>query len=65
VAAMKIENVKENLYVLTGSGPGDTLSGGNTAVFITDRPSNECPTSTYGPSSVIVSNRVHEMSRAR
>lgn len=36
VAAMKIERVRENLYVVTGSGPGDTFSGGNTAVFITD-----------------------------
>ena len=38
IAAMKIEKVKENLYVLTGSGAGeqDTFSGGNVAVFITD-----------------------------
>ena len=34
IAAVQIERVKENLYVITGSGPGDTFSGGNTAVFI-------------------------------
>jgi cyclase len=34
----KIEKVKDNLYVITGSGAEDTtaFSGGNTAVFITD-----------------------------
>jgi cyclase len=36
LAAMKIEKVKDNLYILTGSGVGDTFSGGNAAVFITD-----------------------------
>lgn len=36
LAALKIEKVKEGLYVITGSAPGDTFSGGNTAVFITD-----------------------------
>jgi cyclase len=38
LSATKIEKVKENLYVITGSGAGDTnaFSGGNTAVFITD-----------------------------
>ena len=38
LAATKIEKVKENLYVITGSGAGDqeAFSGGNTAVFITD-----------------------------
>ena len=36
IAATKIERVKEDLYVITGSGPGDSFSGGNTAVFITD-----------------------------
>jgi cyclase len=35
----KIEKVKDNLYVITGSGVAnpDAFSGGNTAVFITDR----------------------------
>ncbi len=35
----KIEKVKENLYVITGSSPvpRETFSGGNTGVFITDR----------------------------
>jgi glyoxylase-like metal-dependent hydrolase (beta-lactamase superfamily II) len=39
LAATRIEKVKENLYVVTGSGIGsmDTFSGGNTAVFVTDR----------------------------
>ncbi|PYS40658.1 MAG: hypothetical protein DMG14_09850 [Acidobacteria bacterium] len=38
LAATKIEKVKDNLYVITGSGAADTnaFSGGNTAVFITD-----------------------------
>jgi cyclase len=36
IAAVQIERVKENLYVITGSSPGDTFSGGNTAVFVTD-----------------------------
>jgi cyclase len=38
VAATKIEKVKDNLYVITGSGAEDTsaFSGGNVAVFITD-----------------------------
>src|SRR5262245_45437691 len=38
IAATKIERVKENLYIITGSGAGDqtAFSGGNTAVFITD-----------------------------
>src|SRR5438876_9212306 len=37
-AAAKIEKLKDNLYVITGSGvdPQDLFSGGNTAVFITD-----------------------------
>src|SRR5215475_694951 len=38
IEAMKIEKVKDNLYVITGSGAADnsTFSGGNVAVFITD-----------------------------
>src|SRR3954469_11819017 len=38
IAAAKIEKVKDNLYVITGSGAEDTsaFSGGNVAVFITD-----------------------------
>jgi cyclase len=38
IEAMKIEKVKDNLYVITGSGADttDTFSGGNVAVFITD-----------------------------
>ncbi len=38
VALTKIEKVKDNLYVITGSGAEDmtVFSGGNTAVFITD-----------------------------
>jgi len=38
IAAAKIEKVKENLYVISGSGAEDTgaFSGGNVAVFITD-----------------------------
>ncbi len=38
LAATKIEKVKDNLYIITGSGAGDTeaFSGGNTAVFITE-----------------------------
>jgi cyclase len=36
--ATKIEKVKDNLYMITGSSPAnrDSFSGGNTAVFITD-----------------------------
>ena len=38
IDATKIEKVKDNLYVITGSGVEDTtaFSGGNVAVFITD-----------------------------
>jgi cyclase len=38
VAATRIEKVKDNLYIITGSGVDDTeaFSGGNVAVFITD-----------------------------
>jgi len=38
LAATKIEKLKDNLYVITGSGAADqsAFSGGNTAVFITD-----------------------------
>jgi len=38
LAATKIEKLKDNLYVITGSGAGDqqAFSGGNVAVFITD-----------------------------
>jgi hypothetical protein len=38
MAATKIEKVKDNLYIITGSGAGapSAFSGGNTAVFITD-----------------------------
>ena len=38
LAATKIEKVRDNLYVVTGSGASDmsAFSGGNTAVFITD-----------------------------
>src|SRR4051794_462774 len=38
LAATKIEKVKENLYIITGSGAEnqDTFSGGDTAGFITD-----------------------------
>ena len=36
--ATKIEKVKDNLYIITGSNPAprEAFSGGNTAVFITD-----------------------------
>ncbi|HTK29558.1 MAG TPA: MBL fold metallo-hydrolase [Vicinamibacterales bacterium] len=36
--ATKIEKVRDNLYMITGSSPAnrDVFSGGNTAVFITD-----------------------------
>src|SRR4029077_6138365 len=38
IGAAKIEKVKDNLYIITGSGAEDTeaFSGGNLAVFITD-----------------------------
>ncbi len=38
LAATKIEKVKDNLYMITGSGLADpnAFSGGNTGVFITD-----------------------------
>jgi len=38
LAATRIEKVKDNLYIITGSTPvpRDAFSGGNTAVFITD-----------------------------
>jgi glyoxylase-like metal-dependent hydrolase (beta-lactamase superfamily II) len=39
IAATKIEKVKDNLYIITGSGAAnpEAFSGGNTAVFITER----------------------------
>ena len=38
IDAMRIQKVKENLYIIAGSGADttDTFSGGNVAVFITD-----------------------------
>ena len=36
LAATKIEKVKDNLYIITGSSDLDAFSGGNTAVFITE-----------------------------
>ena len=38
IKAAQIEKVKDNLYIITGSGADnqDTFSGGNVAVFITD-----------------------------
>ncbi len=38
LAATKIEKVKDNLYIITGSAPAprDAFSGGNTAVLVTD-----------------------------
>jgi glyoxylase-like metal-dependent hydrolase (beta-lactamase superfamily II) len=39
LSATRIEKVKDNLYVITGSGVADrsVFSGGNTAVFVTDQ----------------------------
>ena len=39
IEATKIEKVKDNLYIITGSSPAprETFSGGNTGVFITGR----------------------------
>ena len=39
IEATKIEKVKDNLYIIAGSGAADqtAFSGGNTAVFITDQ----------------------------
>jgi cyclase len=36
IAAMKVERVKDNLYLVTGSSPGDDFSGGNTAVLVSE-----------------------------
>jgi len=36
LAATRIEKVKDNLYIITGSSDLAAFSGGNTAVFITD-----------------------------
>ncbi|MDH4063810.1 MAG: MBL fold metallo-hydrolase [Acidobacteriota bacterium] len=38
LAATKIEKVKDNLYIITGSSPAprETFSGGNVGVFVTD-----------------------------
>jgi glyoxylase-like metal-dependent hydrolase (beta-lactamase superfamily II) len=38
VAAAKMEKIKDNFFIITGSGAGnrDLFSGGNTAVFVTD-----------------------------
>lgn len=39
LAATKIEKVKDNYFIITGSNPGvrDSFSGGNTGVFITEK----------------------------
>lgn len=39
LAATKIEKVKDNLYMITGSSPAprETFSGGNVGVFVTDK----------------------------
>ena len=39
IAAAKLEKVKDNLFIVTGSGTGnrDLFSGGNTAIFVTDQ----------------------------
>jgi cyclase len=37
LSATQLEKVKDNLYIVTGSAPGDAFSGGNTAVFITEK----------------------------
>jgi cyclase len=36
VTAAKLEKIKDNLYIISGSSPGDTFSGGNVAVFVTE-----------------------------
>src|SRR5512138_2554074 len=38
LSATKIEKVKDNLFIVTGSSPAnrDLFSGGNTGVFVTD-----------------------------
>jgi glyoxylase-like metal-dependent hydrolase (beta-lactamase superfamily II) len=36
LSATKVEKVKDNLYIITGSSDLNAFSGGNTAVFITD-----------------------------
>ncbi len=38
-ALMAIQKVKDNLYIIPGGDPSnrDTFTGGNTAVFVTDR----------------------------
>ena len=39
IDAARIEKVKDNLYIITGSSPAnrDTFSGGNVGVFVTDK----------------------------
>jgi cyclase len=54
LAALKIVKVKDGLYVITGSGPGDGFSGGNTAVLLTDAGVTLVDTKLpgFGPSTV-------------
>src|SRR5437879_11396468 len=57
-----IEKLKDNLYVLTSSTPGDqaTFSGGNVAVFITDSGVTLVDTklATWGPAFLDAVKRV-------
>ena len=56
LAKTKIEKVKDNLYIITGSGAEDTsaFSGGNTAVFITETGVTIVDTKLAGWGQVIV-----------
>jgi glyoxylase-like metal-dependent hydrolase (beta-lactamase superfamily II) len=54
--ATKLEKVKDNLYIITGSNPTvrDAFSGGNTAVFITDNGVVLVDTKLHGWGQVIL-----------
>jgi len=54
--ATQIEQVKDNLYVITGSSPNDrnAFSGGNTGVFVTDEGVTIVDTKLAGWGSVIL-----------
>jgi len=58
--ATKIEKVKDNLYIITGSSPTnrDAFSGGNTAVFITDAGVTIVDTKLAGWGQVIL-DKIH------
>jgi cyclase len=62
IAAAKLEKIKDNLFIVTGSGTAnrDLFSGGNTAIFVTDAGVVIVDTKLAGWGQVIL-DRVHSV----